>query len=183
MNAKASTPMHPASVLCVGLFLALTGCGHIPIRVPEYTPIPPSASTEFLAGAGKVDITPPPGYPLGGHSIGGQMARGYWSRLYARAFYFQNAAGQRLALISCDLFAIPAGLHAQVAEELKLPPEQLIVAATHTHQGPAGYMSSAIFNFGGLLPGYDEDLANHLRAGIVAAYHLAEANARQAAAN
>jgi neutral ceramidase len=183
----------PASVsLCVGLFLALTGCGHIPIRIPEYTPTPPSASTEFLAGAGKVDITPPPGYPLGGHSIGGQMARGYWSRLYARAFYFQDAAGQRLALISCDLFAIPAGLHAQVAEELKLPPEQLIIAATHTHQGPAGYMSSAVFNFGGLLPGYDaiqtphgynETLARHLRAGIVAAYRLAEKDAREAGAN
>jgi neutral ceramidase len=167
------------------LFLCqiLTGCGNIIIKVPAYNPALPVAPKTFLAGVGKVDITPPPGYPLGGHSIGGQMARGYWTRLYARAFYFQNAEGRRLVLVSCDLFAIPAGLHAQVAYDLGLPPEQLIVAATHTHHGPAGYMSSAVFNFGGLLPGYDEKLAKYLRAGIAKAYHLAEEDARKPGTN
>lgn len=111
------------------------------------------------------------------------MARGYWTRLYARAFYFQNAEGRRLVLVSCDLFAIPAGLHAQIAYDLGLPPEQLIVAATHTHHGPAGYMSSAVFNFAGLLPGYDPRLAKYLRAGIVQACRAAEQDSRKPGTN
>jgi neutral ceramidase len=116
---------------------------------------------------------------MGGHSIGGRISRGYWTRLYARAFYFQDAAGHRLVLVSCDLFAIPAGLHAAVAERLKLPPESLIISATHTHHGPAGYMSSAVFNFGGPLPGYDASLFEHLTGGIVEAVAAARENALQ----
>jgi neutral ceramidase len=177
MNARRKKSI----LRCAWLLLVatLTGCGTIAIKIPAYTPAPPAAAAAFLAGVGKVDITPPPGYPLGGHSIGGQMARGYWTRLHARAFYFQNAEGRRLVLVSCDLFAIPAGLHAQIAHDLALPPEQLIVAATHTHHGPAGYMSSAVFNFGGPLPGYDPKLAKYLSDGIVEACHRAEQDARK----
>ena len=161
-------------------FLLLAGCS-IKIKIDGYIPKAPPTTNAFLAGAAKVDITPPPGYPLGGHSIGGQMARGYWTRLYARAFYFQRPGAPPLALISCDLFAIPAGLHARVALKLGVPPESLLIAATHTHQGPAGYMSSSVFNFGGPLPGYDDILATHLVDGIVAAYNQAKECARPGA--
>ena len=175
--------MKRSYLLVLPLLMAAWGCGSIKIRIPAYTVAPPDASPVFLAGVGKVDITPPPGYPLGGHSIGGRMARGYWTRLYARAFYFQDAGGRRLILVSCDLFAIPAGLYAQVAQELQLPPESLIISATHTHHGPAGYMSSAVFNFGGLLPGYDFELARRLKEGIKEAIELARKNAGERGAN
>jgi len=165
------------SLLALPLLLALAGCGAIKIRVPAYNVAPPASSDRFLAGVAKVDITPPPGYPMGGHSIGGRMARGYWTRLYARAFYFQDTNGRRLVLVSCDLFAIPAGLHAQVAQEMQLPPESLIVSATHTHHGPAGFMSSAVFNFGGPLPGYDGVLAGRLKDAIKEAIGQARADA------
>src|ERR1700722_17968830 len=134
------------------LVIVLAGCANL--RTPAYTPMAPPAVAEFRAGVGKADITPPPGYPLGGHSIGGQMARGYWTHLYARAFYFQKPGGQPLVLITCELFATPAGLHARGAQELGVPPESLLISATHTHHGPAGYMSSSVFNFGGPLPFY-----------------------------
>jgi neutral ceramidase len=169
------------SFLTLTFVLAMPGCG-IKITVPQYNIVPPAASAAFLAGAGKVDITPPPGYPLGGHSIGGKMARGYWTRLYARAFYFQNTGGQSLILVSCELFAIPAGLYAEVARDLKLAPESLIIAATHTHQGPAGFMSSSVFNFGGPLPGYDVELAKRLKEGIEEAIRSAIKNASEAGA-
>lgn len=175
--------MKPSYLLVLPLLMAAWGCGSIKIRVPAYTVAPPDASPVFLAGVGKVDITPPPGYPLGGHSIGARMARGYWTRLYARAFYFQDAGGRRLILVSCDLFAIPAGLYAQVAQELKLPPESLIISATHTHHGPAGYMSSAVFNFAGLLPGYDFELARRLKEGIEEAIESARKNAGEPGAS
>jgi neutral ceramidase len=163
--------------LLAGLLVVISGCAPVTIRVPRYQVLAPPESAGFVAGAAKVDITPPPGYPMGGHSIGGRIARGYWTRLYARAFYFQDGAGHRVVLVSCDLFAIPAALHAAVAERLKLPPDSLIVAATHTHHGPAGYMSSAVFNFGGPVPGYDGELFRRLTDGIAEAVASARENA------
>jgi neutral ceramidase len=163
--------------LLAGLLLVIGGCAPVTIRVPRYRVLPPTETAHFVAGAARVDITPPPGYPMGGHSIGGRIARGYWTRLYTRAFYFQDARGHRLALVSCDLFAIPAALHSAVAERLKLPPESLIVAATHTHHGPAGYMSSAVFNFGAPVPGYDGELFRRLTDGIAEAVASARENA------
>jgi neutral ceramidase len=105
------------------------------------------------------------------------MARGYWTHLYARAFYFQRPGGQPLVLISCELFAIPAGIHARVAQELGVPPETLLISATHTHHGPAGYMSSSVFNFAGPLPFYDDRLAKFLIARIEDAYRAARTDA------
>jgi len=115
------------------LLIGLTGCATL--HIPAYDVVKPPASGAYIAGAAIADITPPPGYPLGGHSIGGRMAVGYWQRLHARTFYFEDAQGRRLALVSCDLFAIPAGLHNAVAEQLKYPPESLVVSATHTTRG------------------------------------------------
>lgn len=141
-----------------------TGCGTIKIPVESYRVPPPQPQGRFLAGVAKIDITPPPGLPLGGHSIGGRMARGYWTHLYARAFYFQDSDGHTLAMVSCELFAIPAGLHASVARlvadryKIPLSPQSIVLAATHTHHGPAGYMSSPVFNFGGPLPGFSAEL-------------------------
>ncbi len=111
------------------------------------------------------------------------MARGYWTHLYARAFYFQKPGAQPLVLITCELFAIPAGVHALVAKELGLPPESLLISATHTHHGPAGYMSSSVFNFGGPLPFYDERLAKFLVARIEEAYSAARTDAMSGGAS
>lgn len=87
-------------------------------------------------------------------------------RLYARAFFFQDVTGRQLALVSCDLFAIPRGLHAKVAQALAprgVGPDELIIAATHTHQSPGNYMSSRLYNgFASPLPGFRKDLLEFL---------------------
>ena len=151
-------------IVAVLAFLAsLAACRSIKIPIAGYSVVRPSPGEPYRAGVAKVDITPPPGYPMGGHSIGGRFSRGYWTRLYARAFYFQDGQSSRLALVSCDLFAIPAGLRAAVAHDLQFAPESLIISVTHTHHGPAGYMSSSVFNFGGPLPGYDPGRSLHCR--------------------
>jgi neutral ceramidase len=137
-----------------------------------------------VAGAARVDITPPPGYPLGGHSIAGRVARGHWTRLRARAFFFRDTAGRALALVSCDLFAVPAGLHAEVARRVAaggvaLSPDELILAATHTHHGPVNYMTSRVYASAGPLPwGFDRALFDFLAGRVAEA--VAEA-AREAA--
>lgn len=172
--------------LLFAILLLMGGCASYKIRAPAYTApaAPPPAS--FVAAAAKVDITPPPGFPLGGHSIAGRMARGYWTRLYARAFFFRDIAGRSLALVTCDLFAMPAALQAEVArrvarENVPLSPDSLIISAIHTHHGPGNFMSSAVYNFGGLIPGFDPALFDFLAGRIaMAVVQAAEEAARSA---
>ena len=77
---------------------------------------PAGFAQTFLAGAGKAEITPPPGFPTGGHGPAGDLARGSWNRLYARAFYLADRQGHGMILVSCDTFAMPIGLRAKVWE-------------------------------------------------------------------
>src|SRR4051812_25059004 len=82
----------------------------IPIVVDAYQVSAPTKPERFLAGAAKMDITPPPGYPTSGDGPAGDLSRGYWTRLNARAFFFQDTSGNTAVMVSCDLFAIPGGL-------------------------------------------------------------------------
>src|SRR6266487_1808763 len=57
------------------------------VSVPSYRIAPQTwKPNHFVAGVSRVDITPPVGYPTGGHGPTGGFARAYWTRLYARAF-------------------------------------------------------------------------------------------------
>jgi neutral ceramidase len=147
--------------------LVMFGCS-LKLKIPKYTVPTPQRSARFVVGRARVEITPPPGYPMGGHSIAGKVARGYWTRLYAQAFYFQDARGGNLALVSCDLFAVPAGLRAEVARlaaknGVPLLPDALILAATHTHHGPGNYMTSELYNgFSSPWSGFDKELFDRL---------------------
>jgi neutral ceramidase len=155
--------------------MLLAGCATYHINVPAYPLHAASpAPGRFIAGAGTREITPPPGFPMGGHGLAGRVARGYWTRLHARSFYFDDVRGHRLALVSAELFAIPAGLHAKVLEAVnrshRLRPEELVLAATHTHHGPANFASAEIYNsFAGPLPDFSPVLLDFLAAQIAAA--------------
>jgi len=158
------------------------GCGVVsrlaappgtPIVIPAYElAARPSTPDIVRAGVGRVDITPPAGYPTGGHGPAGNLARGYWTRLYARAFYIQDAARRSVLLVSCDLFAIPGGLRAAVMQKtapkwsrrgVLLPQSAYVIAATHTHQSPGNYMSAGVYNaFGSKYGGFDRKLFDFL---------------------
>src|SRR5438874_1666313 len=101
-------------VILLSALLAGSCARPLPLRIPAYSLASGVPTDRFIAGAGKSEITPALGVPMGGHGPGGRVARGYWMRLYARAFYFQDSRNHRLALVSCDLFALPAGLRAEV---------------------------------------------------------------------
>jgi len=168
------------------LALSLTGCLRIQGTLPDAVPIPGSGS--FRAGAAKVDLTPLPGYPMGGHGPAGKVARGYWTRLYARAFYLEDAEGHPLVLVSCDLWSIPGGLGDRVAELIHEDPdcghlgrEQLVIAATHTHHSPANYSTSAAYNsLAGPKPGFDGVLFELLARRIAEAVTTARRQAVEA---
>jgi neutral ceramidase len=121
------------------------------IRVPGIDPGSWKSGGVFVAGVGKVDITPPPGLPLFGYSRARtDPAAGVRTRLYARALYLEDARGEHVVLVQCDLGAISSLLHLQVAraivQETGISVDRLLIGATHTHAGPGGYFGVAYYN-------------------------------------
>ncbi|HEY7862541.1 MAG TPA: neutral/alkaline non-lysosomal ceramidase N-terminal domain-containing protein, partial [Thermoanaerobaculia bacterium] len=148
-------------------------------------PLPPGGG--FRVGVGRADITPTPCYPTGGHGPAGAVAHGHWTRLYAKAFYFGDGQGNQIVLVATDLWAIPGGLHAAVSHRLHregaaIAPQEILLSASHTHQGPGNYMSARGYNeYGGSHPGYSRTLFEFLRdkitGAVLAAIEDARANA------
>jgi neutral ceramidase len=170
---------YPKDLPCFVLFLR-------PLSIPGYAFEPTSDCVppcRILAGAAKVDITPPAGFPMGGSGPAGQFGRGYWTRLSARAFFFRDVRGQSLAVVSCDLAAVSAGLQMEVASRLyqsglKLTRENLILAATHVHHGPGNFMTYKLYNDqGSPAAGWDKTLFQWLAERITCAIREAKENA------
>jgi len=95
----------------------------------------------FRAGAAEVVITPPVGTLLDGYGgrVGGAV--GVHDDLHARALVLDDGA-TRAAIVSCDLIGVDRRLVAAVRERAsataEVPAANIMVAATHTHAGPAG---------------------------------------------
>ncbi|MFA0776784.1 MAG: hypothetical protein PVTTEEND_000498 [Candidatus Fervidibacter sp.] len=96
----------------------------------------------MLLGIGKTVITPPIGTPLAGFAHRDHGAESVLDDLEVRAFWLQSAsdADDAICLITADLIGFGAKLTAKLRSELKsrygLPPERLLLAASHTHSGP-----------------------------------------------
>ena len=128
--------------------------------------------TNYCVGAHKAEITAPPGFPTGGHGPAGNIARGSWSRNWARAFVIKDPHGTVVVMVSCDAFAVPLSLSAHVydqieeklkAKNLTLEPKGLLIHATHTHQGVGNYMDASAYNaFGSVRMGFSRPLFNFL---------------------
>jgi neutral ceramidase len=137
------------------------------------------------AGAAKVDITPLPGVPLGGHSFEGGTGYAVWTRLWARAIYLEDEQGEPIVLVVADLWSIPAGLADAVVERVRehhglrhIGRAQLLLSATHTHHGPANFSSSQLYNRAASnRMGFDPELFEFL-VGRIAASVAAAARAR-----
>ena len=103
---------------------------------------PAQAATPTLrAGAGKADITPKLGYPLGGWVRADAIAQGQHTRLHSRAMVLQRG-DRKVALVSVDLFMIPGGMVKHLGEKLAargFSEQNILVSASHTHSGPAGF--------------------------------------------
>ena len=92
-------------------------------------------------GVARVDYTPALGLPLMGNFRDDYGARGIHDPLYSRALVFQNSAGRKVALLSLDICMIDRNntslMRRSIASQTDLRPENIIIAATHTHSGPA----------------------------------------------
>jgi len=92
-------------------------------------------------GFADANFTPPPGLPLMGNFRTDYAARGVHDPLFARAIAFEDSKGARAAILSLDLCMLDRVNVARIRECVRsrcgLPGENLLVAATHTHSGPA----------------------------------------------
>ncbi len=93
----------------------------------------------MLAGASRIDITPPAGVPMGGYLARAQPAEEVHEPLYARALVMDD--GQvRVAVVSADLPTIdPAAaleIRQRIEREAGIPAAHVMLALTHTHSGP-----------------------------------------------
>jgi len=89
-------------------------------------------------GCAKVNITPPLGLKLIGSA--GKPSDAVLDELYGRALVLSD--GQTtVAVVSADLLYVPAKeisgpVRAIVSEKTGIPPENVMLCATHTHSGP-----------------------------------------------
>jgi neutral ceramidase len=101
---------------------------------------PDSAQSSYQVGAATADITPPVGTPLAGNFRDDYASRGVKEPLRSRALVVRQG-DRAVALIAADLVTAPDALVARVRQEVQnscgLAPQQVMVAATHTHSGPA----------------------------------------------
>lgn len=99
---------------------------------------------QFMAGAAQIEITPPLPATLGG------MFLRYKTEVVRDPLFAESLAlsdGQASAImVSCDMTALTEELVARIRKaitaETGVPPEQIILSATHTHTGPfIGYFN------------------------------------------
>ncbi|MBO0702236.1 MAG: neutral/alkaline non-lysosomal ceramidase N-terminal domain-containing protein [Candidatus Dormibacteraeota bacterium] len=90
------------------------------------------------AGVARAIITPPIAMPMMGFA-GRGVATGTHDDLTATALVLEDPGGTSLALIACDLIGVPdlAWMATPVSRLTGIERSHMIVAASHTHYGPA----------------------------------------------
>lgn len=93
----------------------------------------------MTAGFARAVITPPVGSPLAGYAARQGVSQGVNDELYARAMVVESG-GETVAMASVDVLALPAGFLGGIKSGIRsrtgILPENLLIAATHTHSGP-----------------------------------------------
>ena len=94
----------------------------------------------WKAGVATVTVTPEGSLWMAGYASRKKPAEGKATDLFAKALALEDAKGRRLVIVTTDLIGIPRPLRDAVArrvtEQHKLPPESLLLNASHTHCGP-----------------------------------------------
>ncbi|HID24407.1 MAG TPA: hypothetical protein EYP14_18690, partial [Planctomycetaceae bacterium] len=101
---------------------------------------PASAKPEWKAGTASAVVTPKQSMWMAGYAARNKPSEGKVHDLFAKALALQDREGSRLVIVTVDLIGIPKELRAAVEkavqEQQSLPPESLLMNASHTHCGP-----------------------------------------------
>jgi neutral ceramidase len=94
----------------------------------------------MLTGVARVDITPPLGLPLRAWAARNARAKAAHEPLLAQAVVVDDGAGGQAAIVAIDLPHVGRRLtdevRARVEAAIGLPPEGVLLNASHTHSGP-----------------------------------------------
>jgi neutral ceramidase len=120
-----------------------------------------------------------------GYGPEGKEARGYRTRLYARAIVLEDVTGERVAFVVADLAVISLLLQRSVAQRIAgttgIGADRLMLAATHTHAGPAHFIGVIQFDMhGSSVTGFDTTMVTFLADRIGRAVTDAVADLRPA---
>ena len=96
---------------------------------------------KMRVGVAAVDITPDPGLPLMGNFRDDYAARGVHDPLWARAILFADDHGTKAGLLAVDICMLDrqnvAFIREAIGTACDVPPENVLIHATHTHSAPA----------------------------------------------
>ena len=96
--------------------------------------------TQWKAGVASAVITPDESMWMAGYAARKGPSEGKVHDLWAKALVLEDGQGGRFVLVAVDLIGIPRPtrdwMEKQVEERFKLPPERLLLNASHTHCGP-----------------------------------------------
>lgn len=130
----------------------------------------------WLVGASKMDITPfIEGIGLMGWGIWGNRVKEIHSKLYARAFFFQDISSGNTAVYICaEISFISLAIRQKVISVilenhayLNLNEHNIMLTATHTHSCPGGFSHYSLYNI--TIPGFSTQVFETYTNGIVAA--------------
>ncbi|MCH5376194.1 MAG: neutral/alkaline non-lysosomal ceramidase N-terminal domain-containing protein [Planctomycetes bacterium] len=94
---------------------------------------------DWKAAAGAVAITPTEPVWMAGYAARDKPSEGAIHDLFAKALIMEDAAGNRLVIITVDLIGITPELRGGVeaaVSKLGIPAQSLLMNASHTHCGP-----------------------------------------------
>ena len=109
-----------------------------------------SFAAEWQVGLSSVVITPESPTWLSGYGSRDHSAEGKVHDLFAKAVAFEDASGERLVLVTCDLGSVYQGLTDQVASAThrrwRLGKDRLVINVSHTHCAPEIAIERIVFH-------------------------------------
>ncbi len=101
---------------------------------------PASAPTVWKVGVATAVITPEQAMWMAGYASRTNVSQGKFDDLHAKALAIEDERGGRMVFVTLDLIGIPRtlrkSLEARAQKAWQLPPESLLLNASHTHSGP-----------------------------------------------
>ena len=98
---------------------------------------------ELLASAVQIDITPPVGTRLEGYGAREGVSQGVHDPLFAQILLLKSGETQ-VALLCLDLLGVGLEFTHRVRDAIEkvigVPSDGILLAPSHTHSGPAGYI-------------------------------------------
>jgi neutral ceramidase len=141
---------------------------------------------QLHAGVAVADITPPIGYRMCGY-FNERLSTGVLNPLHAKALVLRQGE-TRAALVFCDIIGISVDVsrraRQQIQQETGIPPENILLAGTHSHTGPLyfdtlrDHLHEKAVAQHGKDPCEPRDYPSELVVGIVKAVKDAEAKIR-----